>query len=311
MCSSAADKKVRETKTAQTPEASKYVPELGRSVAIDPAVAEAQYHAGNVHVAGGRFAEAKKCLMEALTIFMWSDDQESFAKSPLVMTDLGQLYLLTGKHDECMAILGKAREMFRMGYGPRSPWEAMTLQTMARSVCVSIICFIIHPPDISAWILFIYTHPRLHACRSIGRSNRPDSSEGNQQEAITKLDEAYSIFKENFGAEHITIAACLADKALLLRLLRRYDEALKLNEEALKMFIKEAPGGVSPQVATTTQCIGTILADTGRLEEAKEKYEESLSLLRRVHGGRDHPDVATALNNVSDILQKQGRWDES
>ena len=187
----------------------------------------------------------------------------------------------------------------------------MTLQTMARSVCVSIICFIIHPPDINAWILFIYTHPCLYACRSIGRSNRPDSSEGNQQEAITKLDEAYSIFKENFGAEHITIAACLADKALLLRLLRRYDEALKLNEEALKMFIKEAPGGVSPQVATTTQCIGTILADTGRLEEAKEKYEESLSLLRRVHGGRDHPDVATALNNVSDILQKQGRWDES
>ena len=167
MCSSAADKKVRETKTAQAPEASKYVPELGRSVAMDPAVAEAQYHAGNVHVAGGRFAEAEKCLIEALTIFMWSDDKKSFAKSPLVMTDLGQLYLLTGKHDKCMEILGKAREMFRMGYGPRSPGEAMTLQTMARSVRLVLsghacACVRIHARvyacacTVALWLLFAF-----------------------------------------------------------------------------------------------------------------------------------------------------------
>ena len=152
---------------------------------------------------------------------------------------------------------------------------------------------------------------RVCTCRSIGRGNRPDSSEGNQQEAIAKLDEAQNIFEENYGADHLTIATCLSDKALMLRLLRRYDEALKLNEEALKIFIKEAPGGVSSQVAAAIQCIGAIMADTGRLEEAKEKYEESLSLLRRVHGGGDHPDVATALNNIANHLQKQGRWDEA
>ena len=133
MCSSAADKKMREAKTAQAPEASKYVPELGRSVAMDPAVADAQYHAGNVHVAGGRYAEAEICMLEALQIYVWSDDPEISKKSPLVMTDLSQVYFLLGQHDRCMEFLDQARELFRSGCGPRSPGEAMTLQIMARS----------------------------------------------------------------------------------------------------------------------------------------------------------------------------------
>jgi tetratricopeptide (TPR) repeat protein len=143
MCSSAAGKKVQETtNTAQTQQGSKYVPELGKNIVTDPAVAAAQHHAGNVHVAGGRYAEGEKCLLEALQIYMWSDDQASFANSPSVMTDLGQVYFLMGKHDRCMEVLGKARELFRIGFGPRSAGEAMTLQMMARSVCVS--QFLVH-----------------------------------------------------------------------------------------------------------------------------------------------------------------------
>ncbi|HZF47968.1 MAG TPA: CHAT domain-containing tetratricopeptide repeat protein [Polyangiaceae bacterium] len=91
-----------------------------------------------------------------------------------------------------------------------------------------------------------------------------------------------------------------------LRQQGRYDEALSLEERALRIR-EEALGPDHPNVAICLNNLGELYSAKGDYARAEPLHKRSLAILEKVLG-RDHPNVATSLHNLALLYSAKGDY---
>ncbi|CAB1096625.1 unnamed protein product [Ectocarpus sp. CCAP 1310/34] len=108
------------------------------------------------------------------------------------------------------------------------------------------------------------------------------SFQGKLDEAGPLYDRAIRIWEAALGPEHSQVATALNNRARLLRVQGKYDDAEQPYERSLA------------------------IREKGNYDEAGKLYERSLAIREKALGP-DHPDVAQSLNNWAGLLGKQVR----
>jgi len=111
------------------------------------------------------------------------------------------------------------------------------------------------------------------------------------------------------------LAGALNNLGAVLRHLRRYEDALAAQQDAVDLYRQLAaqPGRYQPDLAHALRNLGTTLHNLGRYEEELAKYQESLTLMTAA--ARDQPRYgaeAMALDRlIRTCLIQLGREEES
>lgn len=101
----------------------------------------------------------------------------------------------------------------------------------------------------------------------------------------------------------------LNDEVVVLYQQRKFSEAVKVAEEALKVAEKTF-GLEHPNVATSLNNLGLIYQAQGKYEKAEPLYIRALEIDEKEFG-KDHPDIAIDLNNLGLLCYFQGRYYEA
>ena len=101
----------------------------------------------------------------------------------------------------------------------------------------------------------------------------------------------------------------MANLALKLSDLGRYDEALELQEKVLEIR-REAHGEEEEDTVDAMINLAGTLKDLGRYEEALTLNEEALKLSKKILGDK-HPNTIDAMTNLANTLNDLGRYDEA
>lgn len=102
-------------------------------------------------------------------------------------------------------------------------------------------------------------------------------------------------------------APVLGVMARVYQSLGRYDQALPLAEEALRLQ-RATLGDGHAGVAESLNQVGEVLRHQGEYDRAEELHREALALRRQLFG-EEHPDVATSLTNLGTVLWAKGDLD--
>ena len=105
------------------------------------------------------------------------------------------------------------------------------------------------------------------------------------------------------------LASHLSDYGVFLYKATRFDEALTVGEEALRLQ-RSLYGGEHTLVATSLLNLSAAHVELGDYAAGEKLLHECLAVRRKLLG-EQHPYVATALNNLGHLLQKAGRLDEA
>ncbi|WP_370495605.1 CHAT domain-containing tetratricopeptide repeat protein [Trichodesmium erythraeum] len=109
--------------------------------------------------------------------------------------------------------------------------------------------------------------------------------------------------------DSLTLATELNDKAIELYKQGKYDEAVPLLEQSLKIRL-QILGAEHPDVATSLNNLAELYRVQGRYTEAEPLYIQALEMRKKLLGA-EHPDVATSLNNLAGLYRVQGRYTEA
>ena len=101
----------------------------------------------------------------------------------------------------------------------------------------------------------------------------------------------------------------LNDKAAVLLQERRYADAIKVGEEALKVAEETFPSD-HPYIATSMNLLGTLYRTYGRFAEAEPLFRQALTIYEEGLGS-DHPKVALVLQNLADMYLAQDKYAEA
>lgn len=124
---------------------------------------------------------------------------------------------------------------------------------------------------------------------------------GQEEQALSLLDRAQALFKEQREFSGVALAA--VQKATVLRIQGRYQEAAELCAQTALLPKTEAS-----TVAENQRCWGICLGQAGRLAEAVEHLTRALEQHQR-HG--DEFNAAHARTDLGAFLERMGRLDEA
>ncbi len=120
------------------------------------------------------------------------------------------------------------------------------------------------------------------------------------EEALAEHQLALDLWLAN-APEARDVGVAFNNIALNLHGLGRLDEALEWYERALLRQRREAPDGISVDLAYNLNNFGILLRDLGRVEEAQPYYRESVSM-RIASLGPDHPFTGLGHLNLGRLL---------
>ena len=101
----------------------------------------------------------------------------------------------------------------------------------------------------------------------------------------------------------------LNDQAAKLLQERRYADAIKVSEEAIKVAENTFTPD-HPCIAISKNQLGTLYWTYGRFSEAEPLFRQALAIYEKGLGP-DHPKVATVLQNLADMYLAQDRYAEA
>ena len=101
----------------------------------------------------------------------------------------------------------------------------------------------------------------------------------------------------------------LNDKAIELYKQGKYDEAVPLLEQSLKIR-QQVLGAEHPSVASSLNNLAGLYVSQGMYTEAEPLYIQALDMRKKLLGA-EHPSVATSLNNLAFLYKSQGRYTEA
>jgi tetratricopeptide (TPR) repeat protein/tRNA A-37 threonylcarbamoyl transferase component Bud32 len=128
---------------------------------------------------------------------------------------------------------------------------------------------------------------------------------GEAQKAARQLEEATRLNTEHRGLDHPDTLSSMHNLAASYVDLRRYAEAVKLNEKVLAL--RKARLGVDdPETLKSMNSLANNYLALGRPTEALKLYEETLAL-RKARLGPTHPHTLATMNNLALSLLNLGR----
>ena len=111
------------------------------------------------------------------------------------------------------------------------------------------------------------------------------------------------------GAEHVDVAECLNDLAVLYMQLKEYPKAEPLLRRSLAIYERQM-GPSDHIVAVAYNNTAMLLFYLKKYDEAEALYQRSLAIWEQ-RGWPDHPDVARCLNNLALLYANRGRSTEA
>ncbi|KAJ4244547.1 hypothetical protein NW762_014402 [Fusarium torreyae] len=97
--------------------------------------------------------------------------------------------------------------------------------------------------------------------------------------------------------------------AKALRLQGRFEGAIKLNRQALKLR-KDVLGKENEKILAISNNLVGNLFGTGQYQEARKMFQEVLELKEKVLG-KEHPDTLIGMQNLADVLRHMRYYDEA
>jgi serine/threonine protein kinase/Tfp pilus assembly protein PilF len=128
-------------------------------------------------------------------------------------------------------------------------------------------------------------------------------------EAEAGMRQALAATLREYGPEHLETARAERGLAFVFDMSGHVDQALPLDEHALKVFRRELPEG-DPRIADQLTNLGATYDWLDRTEDAVRSYREALGIFER-RLGADHPKVAGTLVNYGVALAWADRRDEA
>ncbi|HKI00402.1 MAG TPA: tetratricopeptide repeat protein [Thermoanaerobaculia bacterium] len=214
-------------------------------------------------------AEARKAFLRELRVWIGENDVEDLAAE--LSADLAEG--LMGPAD----VLTTARQAD--GHWP--PHTRLAFLEAARS----------RSGDLSPADRLELSNLRAELLRDLGR--QPEALE----DARRSLEESLAAY----GDEHATTARALNLQGIILRDLKRPQEALVPLENALAMQDRQRRD--DPNLASILANLGMVLRDLGQREAAREHLENALAIHRQVFGDA-HPTVAADFNNLAALARE-------
>ncbi|WP_427161651.1 tetratricopeptide repeat protein [Aliinostoc sp. HNIBRCY26] len=135
------------------------------------------------------------------------------------------------------------------------------------------------------------------------------SSQGFYETAVSLYEQCLEITKKRLGEEHLSVASCLNNLALLYHSQGKYNKAEPLYIQALALTQKLL-GENNSYFASSLNNLAGLYDSQGRHSEAESLYLHALSLTYKLLG-TEHPDVANTLNNLAGLYRSQGRYSEA
>ena len=132
---------------------------------------------------------------------------------------------------------------------------------------------------------------------------------GEFSQAIRYAEEALSLLKQHFTAEHPAFAMVYGNLAGLYDKLGAYAQGLVYARKGLQICLKNF-GEKHPRVAGNQMQIGNIYISLGDYERALSYYTVALSNRKETLGG-DHPQVAEGYHNIGIAYSRLGKFDEA
>jgi CHAT domain-containing protein/tetratricopeptide (TPR) repeat protein len=108
--------------------------------------------------------------------------------------------------------------------------------------------------------------------------------------------------------DHLAVAGCLSNLALVLRARGKYVDAEPLSRESLEMFRRLYPKQDHPNLARSLINLTIVLNARGNYADAEPLCRESLEMCRRLYDMQDHPDLALSLSGLADVLFNLGKY---
>lgn len=108
---------------------------------------------------------------------------------------------------------------------------------------------------------------------------------------------------ERFGEEHLGVAQLTFELGVLMRQIRRFDEADALLERTLHVRRKLLDAG-HPDIAVTLREVGVLLMETGRYAEAEARLLES-HRVALAGLGADDPDTRSIEQEMRSLAARR------
>ena len=127
--------------------------------------------------------------------------------------------------------------------------------------------------------------------------------------AYAVLSQCLKVVQDTEGKDSLIVSGVLNNIAILLERCSRFDEALTMHKDALRIK-KLKYGDDSCCVADSLNNLGMLYEKLGRLSDAEAMYQDTLRI-RELKLGHESVDVACTLNNHALLYMKQGRLAEA
>ena len=132
---------------------------------------------------------------------------------------------------------------------------------------------------------------------------------GKYQDAVNVAVKALIVAENTYGPDHVNVAVCLNNLALLYDEQGKYAEAEPLYIRSLRITRKSL-GPEHPDVATTLNNLAGLYDKQGKYFEAEENYRWALIITERALGP-DHPRVTQSLNNLARLYSNQSKYEKA
>jgi tetratricopeptide (TPR) repeat protein len=120
--------------------------------------------------------------------------------------------------------------------------------------------------------------------------------------ALSDYQAAAATAETTYGRDHLLTANCLAFVGIVLQILGRYEEALAMNREVLR--IREAfmpPGAV--EIAHSCNNVATALEHLGRYRETERYYSRAIQIETAAFGRSGDATLETRLNQAGTLYR--------
>jgi tetratricopeptide (TPR) repeat protein len=274
---------------------------------------------------------AKKCFLQALSIYNYPNDRKNGKKMAATLDNLGILYRERNQFDLALTyelealqirrefvstfddgsqsglvtsldnVGGLYREMGQFG-------TALDYLQEARTIVVPLADS--RPQE--------FELPLAHLLLGIGSVQFElrlyDSAEVSLLEALS-LQRKFSIL--NPEGRKPDIGKVMSDIGILYDTKREFEKAGEYLVEALAIFkdlCEKKPGSFEPDLARAYTRLGVLYRNTGRLDDAVGSFKKGLSIVRELAKGNQdvfEPELALELNNLGAIQKDRKEFEEA
>ncbi len=152
--------------------------------------------------------------------------------------------------------------------------------------------------------------PTVEVAYLFGKAGIYLNKRGQYSEAETLESRALSIYKQQFGDEHIYTASALNNLALTFSDHGKYEQAEPLLVRALSIFKKELGTGYLDTVLVYDN-LSNLYIQQGKYEQAEQYYQLTIPIWEQDLRTEFQLELANSLSNLATLYTRQGKYEQA